>query len=80
MCVCVCVCVCVHACVRACVRACECVVFMCMYSSVYVCLSARLLITSGVMWTPYDWLNKFYNFYLASVVSIVSRLGSKYIA
>ena len=25
------------------------------------------------MWTPLDWLNKFYSFYMAAVVSIVSR-------
>ena len=33
--------------------------------------------TSGVMWCdidPYDWLNKFYGFYMAAVVSI-GRVG-----
>ena len=40
-----------------------------------VCPPPRLLITSGVMWCdidPYDWLNKFYGFYMAAVVGIVS--------
>ena len=37
-----------------------------------VCSPPRLLITSGVMWTPYDWSNKFYGFPLAAVVDIVS--------
>ena len=33
-----------------------------------VCVSAlRLLITSSVIWTPYDWLNKFYSFYVVAV-------------
>ena len=27
---------------------------------------------SGVMWTPYDWSNKFYGFSLAAIVDIVS--------
>ena len=36
-----------------------------------VCVSSlRLLITSGVIWSPYDWLNKFYSFYMAAVVVI----------
>ena len=40
------------------------------------CVSAlRLLITIGMIWTPYDWLNKFYSFYLVAVVSIISRRG-----
>ena len=25
------------------------------------------------MWTPYDWLDKFYNFYMAAIVSYISR-------
>ena len=29
----------------------------------------------GMMWIPYDWLNKFYNFYMAAVISIISRRG-----
>ena len=42
---------------------------------VFVCPPPRLLITSGVMWCdidPYDWLNKFYGFYMAAVVGIIS--------
>ena len=34
-----------------------------------------LLITNGMMWTPYDWLNKFYSLYVAAVVGIISRCG-----
>ena len=30
--------------------------------------SLRLLITSSMIWTPYDWLNKFYSFYMAAAV------------
>ena len=41
---------------------------VCMYPS-------RLLITSGMIWTPYDWLNKFYCFYVAVVANIISRCG-----
>ena len=41
-----------------------------------LCLSApRLLITSGMIYTPYDWLNKFYSFYKPDVVSIISVRG-----
>ena len=43
---------------------------------VYVYVSApRLLITSGMIWTPYDWLNKFYSFYMAAVVVIDDGRG-----
>ena len=42
---------------------------------VFVCLPVRLLITSGVIWTPYDWLNKGYSFYMAAVVIIGGRCG-----
>ena len=41
-----------------------------------MCVSAlRLLVTSGVIWTSYDWLNKFYSFYVIALVGIVSRRG-----
>ena len=41
-----------------------------------LCVSAlRLLIAKGVIWTPYDWINKFYSLYMAAVVGIVSRHG-----
>ena len=45
--VCVYVCVCVCVCVCACVCVCVC----------GVCVSIQ--ITSGVIWTSYDWLNNF---------------------
>ena len=41
-------------------------VLMCL--CVCVCPPLRLLITSAVIWTPYDWLNKFYSCYMATVV------------
>ena len=31
--------------------------------------------TSGVMWTSYDWFNKLYSFYIAVVVNTVNRHG-----
>ena len=35
---------------------------------------ARLLLTtSGTIWTPYNWINKFYNLYMAAVVSVNGR-------
>ena len=40
-----------------------------------VCPRLRLLITSGVIWTSYDWLNKFYSCYMATVVVIVNGHG-----
>ena len=51
--------------------------FVCVCVCVCVCVSPppRLSITSGVMWCdidPYDWLNKFYGFYMAAVVGIGS--------
>ena len=46
---------------------------------VCVCPRQRLLITSGVMWrdieTSYDWLNKFYSCYMATVFVIVNGHG-----
>ena len=54
------------ACVFVCVCVCVCV---------YVCPPLRLLITSGVIQTPYDWLNKFYSHYMAIVVIIVNGRG-----
>ena len=43
-----------------------------------VCPRLRLLITSGVsgvIWTSYDWLNKFYSCDMATVVVIVNGHG-----
>ena len=48
---------------------------LCVYVCMCVCPPLRLLITSGVIWTPYDWLNKFYSRYMAIVVLIVNRHG-----
>ena len=42
---------------------------------VFVCLPPRLLITSGVIWTPYDWLNKFYSCCMATVIVNGHGLG-----
>ena len=45
--------------------------FLCGCLYVYVCVSApRVLITSGMIWTPNDWLNQFYSCFMAIVVSI----------
>ena len=57
---CVCVCAYVRTCLHACVR---------------VCAPLRLIITSGLIWTTYYWLNKFYSFYVSAVVGTVSRCG-----
>ena len=35
----------------------------------------RVLISSGVIWTLYDWLNKFYSCYMVIVVGIVYGCG-----
>ena len=43
---------------------------MCVCVCMCVCPPPRLLIASGVIWTPYDWLNKLYSFYMAAVVVI----------
>ena len=43
---------------------------------VFVCPLPRQLITSGVIrcdiYTPYDWLNKFYGFIMRTIINIVS--------
>ena len=42
--------------------------------NLFACVSATKAITSGMMiWTPYDWLNKFYSFYMAAAVVFISR-------
>ena len=46
----------------------------------YVCVStpeAITVITSGMIWTPYDWLNKGYNFYMAALVVIGGGCGNQ---
>ena len=46
---------------------------MCVRVCAHVCVSApKLLITSCIIWTQYDWLNKFYSFYMAAAVVISS--------
>ena len=40
-----------------------------------VCPPPRLLITSSMIWTPCDWLNKFYGCYMATVVVIIKGHG-----
>ena len=50
-----------------------CDVCVCVSVCLSVCLPPKLVITSGVIWTSHDWLNKFYSFYIAAVFSIVSR-------
>ena len=50
-------------------------VFVCVCVCVCVCPRLRLLITSGVIETSYDWLNKFYSCYMATVVVIVNGRG-----
>ena len=49
-------------------------VCVCLCACVYVS-APRLLIISGRILTPYDWLNKFYSFYMAAIVGILSRRG-----
>ena len=44
----------------------------------FVCLhvfAPEAVRTVGMVWTPYDFKNKFYSFYVATVVSIISRCG-----
>ena len=48
---------------------------VCVCVCVCVCLPSRLSITSGVIWTPYNWLKKFYNGYIAIVVVIINGHG-----
>ena len=40
-----------------------------------VCLPLRILITSGLIWTLYNWLNNLYSSCVATVVSILSMHG-----
>ena len=47
-------------------RNCSCPWHVCMYVS--VCPPSRLLITSGIIWITYDWLNKCYSFCVAAIV------------
>ena len=41
-----------------------------------MCVSApKAIKTSGVIWSTYDWLNKFYSCYTPTVVIIVNGCG-----
>ena len=53
------------------------IAFVCDIVYVAMCMSLllRILITCGVMWTLYDWLNKLYSFYIAVTVCIIGRHG-----
>ena len=44
-----------------------------MHACVIVCVCPLRLLISGMIWTPYDRVNKFYSFYMAAIVDIVSR-------
>ena len=48
---------------------------VCVCVCVCVCSAPRLVIASSMIWIPYDWLNKFYSFYVGAIVGIVSRCG-----
>ena len=50
---------------------------VCVCICVCVCLLPWLLITSGMIWIPYNWLHKFYNFYMAAVVNIIGSIVSQ---
>ena len=50
-------------------------VCLCVCMCVCVCSHPRLLITSGMIWTPYDLLNKFYSCYMAIVAVVVNGRG-----
>ena len=45
----------------------------CLCVCVCMCPPPRLLITSDVIWTPYNWLNKFCSCYMATVVAIINE-------
>ena len=48
---------------------------VCLCLFVCVGLPLRQLITSGVIQTSYNWLNKFYTFDMTVVIGIISRHG-----
>ena len=45
---------------------------VCVRVSMCFCVCPRLFITSGIIWSPNDWLNKGYSFYMAAVAIIGS--------
>ena len=40
-----------------------------------MCSPPKLLIIGGMIWALYDWLNKFYSFYMAAIVDNISGRG-----
>ena len=48
---------------------------VCMHACMCVCVCPRqrLLVTSGVIWISYDWLDMFYNCY-RTVIELVKQL------
>ena len=50
-------------------------VCVCVYLRVCVCPPPMVLITSGMIETQYNWLNKFYSCYMAIVVVIIKGCG-----
>ena len=53
------------------VCVCGCV-FACVFVHAHV-PAQRILTTSGMIWTPYDLLKKFYGLYVVALVGIISR-------
>ena len=51
------------------------IVSMHVYVFARVCPPPRLLITSGVICTAFNWLKKFYSCYMANVVIIINGHG-----
>ena len=49
--------------------------YVCVCVWMCVCPPPRLLNTIGVIWTPYDWLNKFYSCYMAIAVVVINEHG-----
>ena len=44
-------------------------------SIICILSTPETIIISGVIWTPYDWLNKFSSCYMATLVGIVNGCG-----
>ena len=67
----------IHTYVRTYIHVCACA-HVCMCVRAWVCSWVQLVVWChwcGMIRTMYDWLNKFYNFYMAAVVNIISRCG-----
>ena len=46
---------------------------MCVCVCVHPLSYKKLVMWCGVIWTSYDWLNKFCNIYMAAIVGIISK-------